>query len=60
MPSDGERHEMECRVIWHLCSALAEMCAATPGGIVTRLAGYLWDEEERLLIMSNDEADDVK
>jgi hypothetical protein len=31
-------------------SMLAKICAGTEEDIVTRLTGYLWDEEERAII----------
>ena len=48
-----EQHKSECRTIWHLCCALAQMCAAPPEMIVDQLTGYTWDEQEAGEIKAN-------
>ena len=46
-------HKRECKAMWHLCVALAELCAANPGRVAELLTGYLWDKDEYAEIISH-------
>jgi len=46
-------HKKECKAMWHLCNALAELCAANPLRVVELLKGYLWDDDEYKEIISH-------
>jgi hypothetical protein len=39
--------------MWHLCVALAELCAANPRRVAELLTGYLWDKDEYAEIISH-------
>lgn len=51
--NEWKRHKSECKTLWHLCCAIAEICTAPTDMVVDNLTGWLWDEEEAGEIKSN-------
>ena len=42
--------QREYRTVSYLVSTLANMCAGSPNKIIDLLTGYLWDQEEAIMI----------